>query len=74
MDLGSLNSPQHKAVTHGKGALMVLAGGSDFLLLQVGLGPIFGVYGPGFTAGIVASTYAASVRKNRSDILPVKIV
>ena len=46
------------------GCLVVLAGGSDFLLLQVGLGPIFGVYAGGFTSGIVASTYAAGVRKN----------
>lgn len=46
------------------GCLMVLGGGSDFLLLQVGLGPIFGVYAGGFTSGIVASTYAAGVRKN----------
>lgn len=46
------------------GCLVVLSGGSDFLLLQVGLGPIFGPHTGGFVAGIVAATYAAGLRKN----------
>lgn len=46
------------------GCLVVLAGGSDFLLLQVGLGPIFGPHTGGFVAGVVAATYAAGVRHN----------
>lgn len=46
------------------GCLVVLGGGSDFLLLQVGLGPIFGPHTGGFVAGVVASTYAAGFKKN----------
>ncbi len=46
------------------GCIAVLAGGSDFLLLQVGLGPVFGPHTGGFVAGVVAATYAAGVRKN----------
>lgn len=46
------------------GCLVVLSGGTDFLLMQVGLGPIFGVYAGGFCSGIVAASYAAGVRKN----------
>lgn len=46
------------------GCLVVLGGGSDFLLLQVGLGPIFGPHTGGFVAAVVASTYAAGFRKN----------
>lgn len=46
------------------GCLVALQGGSDFLLLQVGLGPIFGPHVGGFAAGVAASTYAAGYRKN----------
>lgn len=46
------------------GCLSVVLGGSDFLLLQVGLGPIFGVHCGGFCSGVVAITYAEGVRKN----------
>ena len=49
------------------GGLVVVSGGSDFLLLQVGLGPIFGPHTGGFVAGIVAATYAADLRKKSSD-------
>jgi hypothetical protein len=41
------------------GCGVILAGGSDILLLQVGLGPLFGPHGGGFLAGVVASTYAS---------------
>ena len=46
------------------GCAVVLGGGSDFLLLQVGLGPLFGPQGGGFVAGVVAASYAAGVKKN----------
>jgi hypothetical protein len=46
------------------GCAVVLGGGSDFLLLQVGLGPLFGPQGGGFAAGVVAASYAAAVKKN----------
>jgi hypothetical protein len=46
------------------GCLVVLAGGSDFLLLQVGLGPVWGPHVGGFSAGVCAAAYAAGVRKN----------
>jgi hypothetical protein len=46
------------------GCFMVMMGGTDFLLLQVGLGPIFGPHAGGFAAGVAAATYAASVKKN----------
>lgn len=46
------------------GCLIVLAGGSDFVLLQVGLGPIFGPHVGGFGAGLVAAAYAAGIKKN----------
>ncbi|MGE4539115.1 MAG: hypothetical protein AB7D37_18765 [Desulfovibrio sp.] len=45
------------------GCLVVLQGGSDFLLLQVGLGPAFGPHVGGFAAGVAAASYAA-MRKN----------
>ena len=45
------------------GCMLVLAGGTDFVLLQVGLGPVFGPQ-IGFCGGIVAASYAAGVRKN----------
>lgn len=46
------------------GCLVVFAGGPDFLLLQVGLGPIWGPHVGGFSAGVVAAAYAAGIRKN----------
>ncbi|MDR2302251.1 MAG: hypothetical protein LBF38_09455 [Deltaproteobacteria bacterium] len=46
------------------GCGLILAGGSDFLLLQVGLGPIFGPHAGGFLAGVVASSYASGFRGN----------
>ena len=46
------------------GALVVLAGGSDFILMQVALGPIFGPAAGGFLSGVVAATYSHGVRKN----------
>jgi hypothetical protein len=46
------------------GCILVLSGGTDFVLLQVGLGPIWGPHVGGFTAGVVAATYAAGVKKN----------
>ena len=46
------------------GCIFVLSGGSDFVLLQVGLGPIFGPHVGGFCSGVVAATYAAGVKKN----------
>jgi hypothetical protein len=44
------------------GCAVVLAGGPDFLLLQVGLGPLFGPHAGGFLAGVVASSYASGFR------------
>lgn len=46
------------------GCAIVATGGSDSILLQVGLGPVFGPHAGGFAAGVAASTYAAGVRKN----------
>lgn len=46
------------------GSLVVLAGGSDFVLMQVALGPIFGPAAGGFLSGVIAATYAHGVRKN----------
>ncbi|MDD2320620.1 MAG: hypothetical protein PHO83_11270 [Geobacteraceae bacterium] len=46
------------------GCLVVFNGGSDFLLLQVGLGPLFGPQAGGFVAGTAAAAYAAGFRKN----------
>lgn len=46
------------------GCLVVVAGGSDFLLLQVGLGPIFGPHVGGFAAGAAAVCYSVGVKKN----------
>jgi len=46
------------------GCLIVAAGGSDFMLLQVGLGPGWGPHVGGFASGVIASCYAAGVRKN----------
>lgn len=46
------------------GCLLVLVGGPDFMLFQIGLGPIFGPHVGGFTSGVVAVTYAEGIRKN----------
>ena len=46
------------------GCAVVLTGGPDFILLQIGLGPGFGPHVGGFTAACVAGTYAAGVKKN----------
>lgn len=46
------------------GCLIVLAGGSDFMITYVGFGPIWGPHVGGFAAGVAASTYAAGIRKN----------
>ena len=46
------------------GCLVVVAGGSDFILLQVGLGPIWGPHVGGFSAGVCAAAYAAGIRNN----------
>lgn len=46
------------------GCLVIAAGGSDFVLLQIGLGPIWGPHVGGFASGVIAATYAAGIRKN----------
>ncbi|MBI5014458.1 MAG: hypothetical protein HZB55_03070 [Deltaproteobacteria bacterium] len=46
------------------GCIAVLGGGSDYLLLQVGLGPAFGPHVGGFASGVAAACYAVGVRKN----------
>jgi len=46
------------------GCVVIMSGGTDFVLLQIGLGPIFGPHVGGFSAGVVAVTYATGVRKN----------
>jgi len=46
------------------GCILVLSGGSDFILLQVGLGPLFGPHVGGFASGIAAVTYAVAIKKN----------
>lgn len=48
------------------GCAIVLAGGSDFVLLQVGLGPVFGPQ-IGFCGGLAAASYAAGVKKNMAS-------
>lgn len=40
------------------GIVLLMAGGSDFLLLGVAFGPIFGPHVGGFGAGLVAGSYA----------------
>lgn len=37
---------------------LLMAGGPDFLLLQVAFGPVFGPHVGGFSAGLVAASYA----------------
>ncbi|MDR1044405.1 MAG: hypothetical protein LBP33_04705 [Candidatus Adiutrix sp.] len=46
------------------GCAVVLAGGPDFLLLQVGLGPVFGPQAGGFLAGVIAASYAGARGKH----------
>jgi hypothetical protein len=46
------------------GCILILAGGPDFLLLQVGLGPLFGPHCGGFLSGVIAASYASGIRKN----------
>jgi hypothetical protein len=45
------------------GCMFVLGGGSDFILMQIGLGPVFGPH-IGFGAALVAATYADGVKNN----------
>lgn len=49
------------------GCLMVLSGGSDFFLLNVGLGPIFGPHVGGFASGVAAVSYAIAVKNNLAN-------
>ncbi len=46
------------------GSLVIMAGGSDFVLMQIALGPIFGPAAGGFLSGVVAATYAHGVKGN----------
>ncbi len=46
------------------GCAIIIGGGTDFILMQVGLGPIFGPHAGGFAAGIGAVTYAVRIKKN----------
>lgn len=46
------------------GCAIVINGGSDFVLMQVGLGPVFGPHVGGFAAGVAAVTYAVGFKKN----------
>ena len=46
------------------GCISVLGGGSEFFLLNVGLGPIFGPHAGGFASGCAAVSYAVGVKKN----------
>ncbi len=46
------------------GCIQALCGGGDFVLLQIGLGPIWGPHVGGFTSGLVAASYAAGIKKN----------
>lgn len=46
------------------GCLLVLGGGSDFLLLQIGLGPLFGPHAGGFLSGVIAASYASARGKH----------
>lgn len=49
------------------GCISVLGGGSDFLLLNVGLGPIFGPHVGGFASGVAAVSYAIEIKKNLAN-------
>jgi hypothetical protein len=46
------------------GCLIVIAGGSDFVLLQIGFGPIFGPQAGGFVSGAAAVCYSVGIKKN----------
>jgi len=46
------------------GCLVIAVGGSDLVLLQIGLGPIRGPQGGRFASGVIAAPYAAGIRKN----------
>jgi len=46
------------------GCAIIIGGGTDFILMQVGLGPVFGPHVGGFAAGIGAVTYAVRIKKN----------
>jgi hypothetical protein len=46
------------------GCVLVMATGSDFVLMQVGLGPVFGPHVGGFAAGCAAVSYAVGIKKN----------
>lgn len=49
------------------GIVLLMAGGTDFLLLQVAFGPIFGPHVGGFGAGLVAGSYAVWRGKHPSN-------
>ena len=49
------------------GCAVVLCGGSDFILLNVGLGPVFGPHVGGFAAGVAAVSYAVQIKKNLAN-------
>lgn len=49
------------------GCLVVLAGGTSFILLDVALGPIFGPAAGGFLSGVVATTYAKAKGNQPTD-------
>ena len=49
------------------GCISVLGGGSDFLLLNVGLGPIFGPHVGGFASGVAGVSYAIEIKKNLAN-------
>lgn len=46
------------------GCFSIFNGGSEFLLMQIGLGPLFGPHTGGFVAGVAAVAYAAGIKKN----------
>lgn len=52
------------------GSAIVFAGGPDYLLMQVALGPVFGPHVGGFAAGLAAAAYAAGVRNNPLAAVP----
>ena len=61
--LGALFSFIASGIIIFVGCAVVLAGGSNFILMQVGLGPVFGPQIE-FCAALVAVTYAVGVKKN----------
>lgn len=56
------------------GCLVILAGGTDYILMQVALGPIFSPAYGGFLSGVIAATYAGGIRKNHPTNSPKDIV